>query len=215
MLAVALTSFSYLPQIQKAISRNNSLLSAVLHDKPETRRDSSLHSITDCAAIAGLLGLFLSALRFRVAVIFNGLYEALSTPRGGLPNQALASTSLGFVGDGLFMSVPSGSPMRCNAPTMHVGASEVWSLKTYDLLKEMPAASSWRGQNCTDVLSHAGQPVRGWDMKFAASPARSPRPSPSRSLTRSTAATAARLRAARQSRSRRRSGRISKNQPCR
>jgi len=35
------------------------------------------------------------------------------------------------------------------------------------------------------------------------------------SLTRSTAATAARLRAARQSRSRRRSGRISKNQPCR
>jgi hypothetical protein len=133
MLAVALTSLSYPPQIQKAISRNNSLLSAVLHNKPEIRRDSSLHSITDCAAIAGLLGLFLSALRFRVAVIFNGLYEALSTPRGGLPNQALASTSLGFAGDGLFMSVPLASPGCDEVQRPHYARRRVGSLVTKDL----------------------------------------------------------------------------------
>ena len=86
-----------------------------------------------------MLGLFLSALRFRVAVIFNGLNEASS-----LPNQALASTSLGFVGDGLFMSVPPGftlAAMRCNASTMHVGALQVWSLTTIDPVKEMPATT--------------------------------------------------------------------------
>jgi hypothetical protein len=49
MLPAALTSLSYLPQLQKAMPRNyngkievhNSLLSAVLHDKPEIKRDKS------------------------------------------------------------------------------------------------------------------------------------------------------------------------------
>jgi hypothetical protein len=101
------------------------------------RAKSSLHSITDCAAIASLRGPFLSALRFRVAVIFRDMDRTLAAPRGSLPNRAPASASLGFVRDGLVMSVPSDSLVatRCSH-TVHASALGVWSLETFDLLKE-------------------------------------------------------------------------------
>jgi hypothetical protein len=54
---------------------------------------------------SGLLGLFLSALRFMVAVIFKGLLGALSASRDVLSNRALASVSLYLIGEGFVMGV--------------------------------------------------------------------------------------------------------------
>jgi len=54
---------------------------------------------------SGLLGLFLSALRFMVAVIFKSLHGALSALRDVLSNRALASVSLYLIGEGFVMGV--------------------------------------------------------------------------------------------------------------
>ena len=91
------------------IEVHNSLLNAVLHDKPEIERDKptredSLHSIADSAATSGLPGFFLSALRFMIAVIFKGLHRTLTESRGGLPNRGPAFASPGIVHSGLVMS---------------------------------------------------------------------------------------------------------------
>jgi hypothetical protein len=67
---------------------------------------SSLHLITGCAMNVGLLGLFLSALRFMVAVIFKSRYGAVSASPGVLSNRALASVSMYFVGNGFVMKRP-------------------------------------------------------------------------------------------------------------
>jgi hypothetical protein len=90
------------------IEVHNSLLSAVLHDKPEIKRsESSLHSITG-AANTSLLRFF-SALRFMVAVIFKSLQGSLPVSFKVLSKRALASVSLYLVGEGLFTSVQSDS----------------------------------------------------------------------------------------------------------
>jgi hypothetical protein len=52
---------------------------------------------------SSLLGLFLSALRFMVAVIFKGLLGALSVSRDVLSNRARASVSLYLIGEGFVM----------------------------------------------------------------------------------------------------------------
>jgi hypothetical protein len=70
---------------------------------------SSLHSLTGCAANSSLPGLFLSALRFMVAVIFKSRYGAWNAPRGVLSSRALASVALYFVGEVFVMGVRSGS----------------------------------------------------------------------------------------------------------
>jgi hypothetical protein len=68
---------------------------------------SSLHSLTRGATNSSLLGLFLSALRFMVAVVFRGLHKALSAPGGVFSTRALASVSLYFVGEGFVMGIRS------------------------------------------------------------------------------------------------------------
>jgi hypothetical protein len=45
---------------------------------------SSLHLITSCATNSCVFGLFLSPLRFMVAVIFKGRYGTMSASRGVL-----------------------------------------------------------------------------------------------------------------------------------
>jgi hypothetical protein len=59
---------------------------------------SSLHPLTRGANESRLLGLFFSALRFMVAVIFKSLHGALSAPRGVSSNRAVASISLYLIG---------------------------------------------------------------------------------------------------------------------
>jgi hypothetical protein len=54
---------------------------------------------------SSLPGLFISALRFWVAVIFDDLYGALSAPSVLLLKGALAPASLGFVGESFIMGV--------------------------------------------------------------------------------------------------------------
>jgi hypothetical protein len=66
---------------------------------------SSPHSLMHGAT----LGRFFSALRFMVAVIFNGPHRALRAPRGVLSNRALASVLLGLVGESFVTGVRSGS----------------------------------------------------------------------------------------------------------
>jgi hypothetical protein len=66
---------------------------------------SSLHPLTRGANASRLLGLFFSALRFMVAVIFKSLHGALSARRGVLSNRALASVSLYLVGEGFVLGV--------------------------------------------------------------------------------------------------------------
>ena len=69
---------------------------------------SSLHLITSCATNSCVFGLFLSPLRFMVAVIFKGRYGTMSASRGVLSNRALASVSLYLIGEGFFTSVRFG-----------------------------------------------------------------------------------------------------------
>jgi hypothetical protein len=57
---------------------------------------------------SSLLGLFLSALRFMVAVIFKGLPGAPSASRDVLSNRAFSSVSLYLIGEGFVMGVRSG-----------------------------------------------------------------------------------------------------------
>jgi hypothetical protein len=67
---------------------------------------SNFHPMTRWATNSGLLGLFLSALRFMVAVIFKGRCRAMSASTGVLSNRALASVSMYFVGNGFVMKRP-------------------------------------------------------------------------------------------------------------
>jgi hypothetical protein len=67
---------------------------------------NNLHPITRCATNSGLLGLFLSALRFMVAVIFKNRYGAMSASPGVLSNWARALVSMYFVGNGFIMKRP-------------------------------------------------------------------------------------------------------------
>src|SRR6185369_962655 len=73
------------------------------------RAKGSLHSIEDSAATSGLPGFFLSALRFMIAVSFNGLHRTLTDSRGGLAHRPPAFAPTGIVHSGLVMSAPSGS----------------------------------------------------------------------------------------------------------
>jgi hypothetical protein len=98
----------------------------------KSQANSSLQSIPDCTAIARLSDLFLNALRFRVAVIFEGLHRTLTVSRGGLPNRAPAFAFLSFVCDGFVMSVPPGSPCRHEMHS-HCAHQCVESLVTRDL----------------------------------------------------------------------------------
>jgi hypothetical protein len=70
---------------------------------------TSLHSIATGATNFGLPGLFFSALRFMVAVIFKALFGALSAVRDVWSNRVLGSVSLYLIGEGFVMGGRSGS----------------------------------------------------------------------------------------------------------